>query len=660
MSQDRYKYFRIEARDILDQLGRGALELERGPAPDAIAGLLRLAHTLKGAARVVRQREIADDAHALEDVLAPYREGGSVPRDGVDQVLALVDDIGRRVAQLGAPAPVPAPGDTPASDTATAAIGSAAEPLPADASQAGPRPAMEDLDALLAGVFEAQVRLGGLRPALVELEQGRPSAALRRLSTGVEQLDRELRQVREAAERMRLTPVGGLFTYLARAVRDAAASIETPVGFAPSGGDVRVDAVVFNVVQGALLHVVRNAVTHGIEPSLAARAAAGKPAEGVVALAVRQRGRLAVFTCTDDGRGIDLDAVRERLARRPATAGAPLPDDAEALLQALLRGGISTSAALTDLAGRGIGLDAVREAAERLGGRVALRTHAGHGTTVELTVPLSVASLPALVVEAAGRTVAIPLDAVARTLRLEREAIVRAEQHDTVLVDGRAIPLAPLARLAIGAGAAGPASPRMSAVVVRGRDGDAAAFSVDRVVGVGSVLLRPLPAYAPARRVIAGAALDAVGEPLLILDPEPLVEEARQASRSADDAAPARPPILVVDDSLTTRMLEQSILESAGYDVDTATSAEEALDKARTARYALFLVDVEMPGMDGFAFVERIRADSALAQVPAILVTSRSAPEDRQRGLAVGAQAYIVKSEFDQGVLLDRIRVLVG
>jgi two-component system chemotaxis sensor kinase CheA len=519
---------------------------------------------------------------------------------------------------------------------------------------------MADLDALLAGLFEAQVRLGGLRPALAELEQGRPSPALRRLATGVDQLDRELRQVRETAERMRLTPASGLFTFLARAVRDAAVSIETPIAFAPSGGDVRVDAVVFNIVQGALLHVVRNAVTHGIEPSLAARAAAGKPAEGVVALAVRQHGRLATFTCTDDGRGIDLDAVRDQLARRAGTAGTAIPADADGLLQALLRGGISTSSAVTDLAGRGIGLDAVREAADRLGGHVTLRTHAGHGTTVELTVPLSVASLPALVVEVAGRRVAIPLDAVAQTLRVGRDAIVRAEQHDTVLVDGRAIPLAPLARLTVGAGASGPASPQVSAVIVRGRGGDAAAFAVDRVVAVGPVLLRPLPAYAPARRVIAGAALDAVGEPLLILDPEPLVDDARQASRTPEAAAPVPPPILVVDDSLTTRMLEQSILESAGYDVDTATSAEEALEKARTSRYALFLVDVEMPGLDGFGFVERIRADSELAQVPAILVTSRSAPEDRQRGLAVGAQAYIVKSEFDQGVLLDRIRVLVG
>jgi two-component system chemotaxis sensor kinase CheA len=187
-----------------------------------------------------------------------------------------------------------------------------------------------------------------------------------------------------------------------------------------------------------------------------------------------------------------------------------------------------------------------------------------------------------------------------------------------------------------------------------------AAFTVDRVVGPGQVIMRPLPELAPASRVVAGAALDAVGDPLLVFDPDSLVAGAQRPGAVTTEPVPSRLSVLVVDDSLTTRMLEQSILESAGYDVDLATSGEEALNKARIARYALFLVDVEMPGMDGFTFIERIRANPALQHIPSILVTSRSSPEDRQRGHDVGAQAYIVKSEFDQGVLLERIRTLVG
>jgi two-component system chemotaxis sensor kinase CheA len=661
---DRYKYFRIEAREILDQLGRGALDLEKGAVAEAVASLLRLAHTLKGAARVVRQREIGDDAHALEEALADHRDGRAVPRETVDRVLALVDDIGRRLAELPKgdtdTATTPAStGTAPPVSPAVAATVSAG-PVEAEPRHTGSRPAMDDLDALLDGVFEAQVRLGSLRPALAELEDDRPAAALSRLTTGIDQLDRELRQVRDAVERLRLTPVSTLFTFLERAVREVAASAGTRITFSASGGDVRVDAVVLNTVQGALLHIVRNAAAHGIEPA-AVRRQAGKTDDGRIGLTVRQQGRQVIFTCADDGRGVDLDAVRDLAARRAGDTGIAPPADTPALLRTLLRGGISTTRQVTDLSGRGVGLDAVREAAERLGGEVALHTEPGAGTSVVLTVPLSVASLPALVVEAAGSAVAIPLDAVRRSLRLGSDEIVRTAQHATVLVDGQALPLAPLASLATSARTAAIAgNGRASAVVVRGASGAAAVFTVDRIVGATPVLLKPLPRFAPATPVIAGAALDAVGDPLVVVDPDRLVAGARDASRSEPAPAAARPRVLVIDDSLTTRMLEQSILESAGYEVALATSAEEGLELARASHHALYLVDVEMPGMDGFAFVERIRADATLKDVPAILVTSRSAPEDRQRGLDVGAQAYIVKGEFDQGVLLDRIKVLVG
>jgi len=198
-----------------------------------------------------------------------------------------------------------------------------------------------------------------------------------------------------------------------------------------------------------------------------------------------------------------------------------------------------------------------------------------------------------------------------------------------------------------------------SVVVVEGSQG-LAAFAVDRLLGVSNVILVPLPECAPATAIVAGTSIDARGVPQLVLDPDGLVVEAQSAGAPGleSDVAPAR--VLVVDDSLTTRMLEQSILESAGYSVDVATTGEEALARARVERYGLFLVDVEMPGMDGFTFIERTRAEPGLCDVPAILVTSRASVEDRQRGAAVGARAYIVKSEFDQKELLEHIRQLTS
>jgi two-component system chemotaxis sensor kinase CheA len=194
------------------------------------------------------------------------------------------------------------------------------------------------------------------------------------------------------------------------------------------------------------------------------------------------------------------------------------------------------------------------------------------------------------------------------------------------------------------------------------RSGEAlAAFGVDRICGVQTLVVRPLPAVCRAVREVGGAALDAEGNPWLMLDPAGLLAAvgAIRGGIALEERA-SRPPVLVIDDSLTTRMLEQSILESAGFDVEVAVSAEDGLDRARRERFGLFLVDVEMPGMDGFAFIERTQGDPALRDIPAILVTSRNAAEDRRRGEQVGARGYIVKSEFNQDELLERIRNLMG
>jgi two-component system chemotaxis sensor kinase CheA len=180
------------------------------------------------------------------------------------------------------------------------------------------------------------------------------------------------------------------------------------------------------------------------------------------------------------------------------------------------------------------------------------------------------------------------------------------------------------------------------------------------MLGTARIVMRPLPDYAPASTIIAGASLDAEGNPQLVLDPEGLIANILQADTSEVEPDELPLPILIVDDSLTTRMLERSILESAGYTVDLALSGEDALECAHRKRYALLLVDVEMPGMDGFTFIERIRSDPALHEIPAILVTSRAATGDRQRGCTVGAQGYVIKSEFDQGELLTMIRRLTG
>jgi two-component system, chemotaxis family, sensor kinase CheA len=673
--QDPYKYFRPEARDLVDQFAKGVLDLEKGGNAAVVRQLLRLAHTLKGAARVVKQAEIANRAHAIEDTLSPFREqADGIAREQIDTLLSHLDEIGSRLAALA-----------PSAEAAPAA----ASKLEIVESTRTVRADLAETDAVLDGVAEARTLLNSLRGAARGVEQARhltdrllaqftsSTAAeggrrlaiaeeLRRkfggiernLASTIDQMDSELRQLREAAERLRLVAAGTMFTGLERTARDAARTLGKEIVFEGKGGDIRLDAHVLEAVQGALIQITRNAVAHGIElPSERGR----KPAAGRVGVTVARRGSRILFECHDDGRGVDLEAVRRVAAQRGLVNGQAKDLDAEKLMRMLLRGGISTSTTVTDVAGRGIGLDVVREAVERLGGEIAFRTSTGAGTTFALLIPPSLASIEALMVDAgegfeAGNAIAIPLDVVRSTLRVPASAISHSASGATILYEQKAIAFVPLATALTG--------PRWSlgrswtTLVVAGPQG-LAAIGVDRLLGTARIVVRALPPGMTASPIVVGAALDADGNPQLVLDPDGLVSAARRDDAGEIVLAPPRQQVLVVDDSLTTRMLEQSILESAGYEVDLALSGEEALTRVRAKRYALILVDVEMPGMDGFTFIEHLRADPALRDIPAILVTSRGTPEDRQRGLDVGAQGHIVKSEFDQAELLTLIAPLM-
>jgi two-component system, chemotaxis family, sensor kinase CheA len=684
MATDPYRYFRVEAQELAEQLGKGVLELEKGPAPaKAVAHLLRLAHTLKGAARVVKQGEIADAAHAIEDALAPLRAGTAEAQEGVDAILTLIDGIASRVRALGKPADPDGP--LPVQVVPD-------EPLRTVRADVG------EMDALMDGVAEAHTKLVALRRGLRTVDRmrdlavalaaqvGRPrerdtspagdgparartgslatelvslvAGFERTVAVGVEQIDRELRQVHDAAERLRLLPTGAVLDALERTARDAAQALGKRVTFDGRGGEVRLDAHVLGVLQGALVQLVRNAVAHGIE-SETERRAAGKPPEGQLRIEVARRGKRVAFVCRDDGRGLDIDAIRRAAERKGLLVAGAQPSDAGALFRLLLKGGISTSGAISEVSGRGVGLDVVREAAQRLRGDVLGETRAGEGPVVEVGVPVSLSALDALIVESSGISVAIPLEAVRRTLRVAPSDLTRAPDGETIVDDGESIPFITLEQI-LTRGRREPRRPKAWSTVIVHHGTALAALGVDRLLGTANVVLRPLPELAPGDPIVAGASLDAEGNPQIVLDPEGLVARARAREQSPPIARSASLPVLVIDDSLTTRMLEQSILEGAGYEVDLATSAEEALEKVRRRAYGLFLVDIEMPGMDGFTFVERARVDPALGHVPAILVTSRSSPEDRARGVAVGARGYVVKSEFDQADLLRRIRALVG
>jgi two-component system chemotaxis sensor kinase CheA len=691
---DPLKYFRVEAREIVEQLERALLELERGQAPaETVAHVLRWAHTLKGAARVVKQLEIASRAHRLEDLLQPFRESPRVPVAAEqDALLAELDAIRRQVAELQLPARAASPG-TPAAPTSAAAtsqvekaIASAPEELRLAAAP------LEHVESLMDGVAELGFQLGTARYALPRLSQSRslaeqlterldprrnalgsPTALValralageleaklakveRELSTGLERSARELGQVRDRVDQLRLVAASSMFGTLERATRDVAVSLGKQALFEAQGGDVRLDADVLSAVQRALLQAVRNAVAHGIEPS-PERQAGGKPAAGRVTLQVQRHGKQVSFVCRDDGRGVDLHGVEreaQRLGKLTATGSA----DPRTLLGLLLEGGISTSGEVSQHAGRGVGLDLIREALTSVGGKVQLRSEPGRGTSLELSVPATLSALEALIVETAERAYAIPMAGVVQAMRFELSALSRSAEGDTLSFEGQVVPFVPLASLLRESAPQEQKRRAWSAVIVRGESG-MLALGVETLLGNESMVARALPDSVEVDPAVAGVTLDQDGNPRLLLDPDGLLEAAARAPHEPATPAAVRRRILVVDDSLTTRMLEQSILESAGYEVTLATSGEQGLELARERRPDLLLVDVEMPGMDGFEVLRRLRADPQLATLPAILVTSRASPADVVRGREAGASGHIDKGEFDQLAFLEQIGRLV-
>lgn len=679
MAADPYKYFRIEARELVEGLTQGVLDLESGAGDKGRVGsLLRLAHTLKGASRVVKQPEIAKIANRIEDLLSPFREGvPPVPKECARDVLQAIDRITNGLAALDS----------------SSAVGSAATAKPVrEDSLETVRVEVEEIELLLrrmarlgaelAGIEDgmegtrrvrqtantllqqlqvraeisnghAHARARGLAEQLVECVQ----SVERRLSISFERLEREFTQARELAAGLRLLPASSIFPSLARTARDAAVTLGKQVRLDTSGGDVRLEVHILATLRELLLHLVRNAAAHGIEVE-PVRRAAGKAACGQIEIKVERRGRQAAFLCSDDGSGIDLGAIR----RIAVAKGIISPGQAERLefdeaIDLLLKGGMSTTATPTEISGRGIGLDVVRDAVARVKGTISVASEPGKGTRVEICVPVSMSSVLALEVASGRISAFIPLESVREIVRLESNDIVSNAGRHSVAYRGHMIPFLPLTEV-LALSPERVVHERWSAAII-GSGAFLAAIGVDRLLRTAAVVIQPLPALTPANPAIAGATLDRNGNAALVLDSAGLIEAAQRGVEPAQASSVRPEPILVIDDSLTTRMVEQSILESAGYEVELAVSGEEALEKARARRFSLFLVDIEMPGLNGFEFVSRTRADPVLSRTPAILVTSRMSVEDRRRGTESGARAYIVKSEFDQAVFLQTVRELV-
>ncbi|HHQ49460.1 MAG TPA: hybrid sensor histidine kinase/response regulator, partial [Acidobacteria bacterium] len=502
--------------------------------------------------------------------------------------------------------------------------------------------------------------LAGLREAVGELRDELATWALE-ARRQVEEQARLVAEARDAAQDLRMLPMSTLLQRFPRVVRDTARRCGKRVELVTSGGDVRLDREVLERLADPLAHLLRNAIDHGIEEP-AARREAGKPETGRVEIVARQRGRLVEVEVRDDGRGIDVEALQAR-----ALAAGLIEQDGvgnrsrEDLLRLAFSTGLSTARRVTELSGRGVGLDVVRANLETLQGRVEVRSEPGRGTVFTLTVPLSLATSFAVLVSCGGTVLAFPAGTVDRVLRVALEELATVDGWPVVRIGGHPVPVADLgAVLRLGEVAQEP-GPRP--VVVAGVVEHRMAFVVEKVEDSRELVISELGPQARNIPVVAGGALLPDGRPVIVLDVGAVIDACIARGKGAAVSGRTRRRrrrILLADDSLTTRALEKTILEGAGYDVVAVPGGEEAWNELRSGEFDAVVSDIEMPGLDGFGLTRKIRSDPVRRDLPVVLVTSLESQADRQRGLEAGADAYIVKRTFDQRELLETLERLIA
>ena len=693
--------------DELDEhvliLNRGLLALEQaggGQVPaERVHELFRSAHSLKGAASSAGVAPVEAVCHRLEDALGQLRDGALRPdSEALEPLFAAVDAIaaiGREMREGHEVSPtavdlIPPGAANPAGESARlAGPAPEAEPRhPALVRDPGPgvraatvRVPAAKLESLMNqagelivacdGVGAASAEVAAMRDRVAE-EQPPPSldaarARWRELSKRLDGLarfastaDRTLRHAAEGladgVRQVRLLPFGQVCDGLDRVVRDLARAAGKEVALAVEGAEVELDRPVLDALREPLLHLVRNAVDHGIEaPDW--REQAGKARTGTIAVVASLQGHGVEVAVSDDGRGVDAAAVRASATRQ----GIGVPDDEDVLLELLFTPGLSTAPIVTEVSGRGVGLDAVRSSTEAVGGCVGVESTPGAGTTVTLTVPLTLSTMRVLLVATQGDVFAIPSSSVARLVRAHVDDLTLVDDRQVLVVEGAALPVLSLSQALGLPGEEAPRSEGKFEAVVVTSQGAEAVLVVHELLDEQEVVIKSLGDRLRGLPAVVGATVLPTGV-------APIVNPATCVRAGLGRGVPLVPSVaedskarrvLLAEDTATTRALERSILEGAGYEVTVAADGAEAWRLLQEEGADLVVSDVDMPRLDGITLCQAIRASSRFRELPVVLVTSLATEDDRRRGIEVGADAYVVKSTFEQPTLLDIIERLV-
>ncbi len=460
-----------------------------------------------------------------------------------------------------------------------------------------------------------------------------------------------------------MLPFSSLLILLRKLVRDLSREQGKEIELVVSGDELEMDRRILQELKDPLIHLVRNSIDHGIQKP-EERQKLNKPPRGTISITVLQRDSKVEIQVADDGAGIDIARVRSAAVKCGVISrlDADKLSDAEAVML-IFRSGVSTSPMLTDISGRGLGLAIVREKVEQLGGTVWLEHRVNAGTTFHMLLPLTLSTFRGVILQAADRLFVLPTNHIERVVRVRKEEIKTVENRETLSLNGQTIPLVALAD-ALGLAKRTSQTEETITALVIASAGQRIAFHVDEVRREQEVVLKSLGKQLVRVRNISGATILDGGSVVPVLNVTDLMKSAAQASPAARTVTPeprkkSARTILVADDSITSRSLLKNILETNGYRVESAVDGIDAFTKLRSGDFGLVVSDVEMPRMDGFDLTKKIRAEKKLAEIPVVLVTALESREDRERGIDVGANAYIVKSSFDQSNLLEVVQRLI-
>jgi len=719
-----------EAREHVEKLNKGLVLLEKNPKDsETLNAIFRSAHTIKGSSRMMKLTHITEVAHKIEDVLGALRDGKiSHSKELADLIFKAIDVLSDMIEKTASGQEIKDNNSALCEELAKAAEGGLlqkiATPKETETHRDESRPALgtsqqvvpqspnketkqvetvrinaerlDELTRLMSEIISNQNRMKQRIIDIKEIERiakrnmelaqedfsGKDNSEAVELTQSlylkIKHLASTIRddynlyellsgELQEKALLMRMVPLSEIFDPIHRTVRDISRSVGKEIDFVVEGGDIEIDRRIIDKLRDPLIHMIRNSIDHGIEDS-EERTKVGKPVRGSVRLSACYDAGSVLIELSDDGRGISVEKIKEKALRKKMFTNEEIDNmSRSALIDLIFQPGFSTSAIITDISGRGVGMDVVkRNIIDELRGSISINTAPGKGTSFYMRLPMSLAIMRILLISVAGMPFAIGSYYVSEIIRLPETEFMNVVGKKAVRVKNEFIPVVNLDAILKLPSNTQPRHASQGAnklIIIVHIGAEKLGLIIDDLLGEEDMVIKSLPGHMKNISLVSGVIISGINEVISVLHVPAVIESAKyvKEERLVKEGARSRGAnILVVDDSINTRDIEKSILEAHGYTVTLAEDGIDGLNKAMEFKYDVVITDVEMPRLDGFSLTERLRQDERYKDTPIIIVTSREKEEDKQRGIRVGADAYIVKGSFDQTNLLDTVQNLIG